>query len=79
MFRAMRSSFSPLIKAQIKSVGYLQQNVKSQINFNPIRSRTTETNSQSWLDALDEAQQKRVRHIQSEVMDYMGYTYICCD
>lgn len=67
MFRAVRSSFSPLFKAQVKSICFTQQHVKSQIQMNAIRLCTTKANTQSWYDTLDEAQQKRIRHIQNEV------------
>lgn len=67
MIRAVRSSFSPLFKAQIKSIG-CSQYVKSQINVIPIRLCTTKFDTQPWYDSLDEAQQKRIRHIQNEVM-----------
>lgn len=66
MFRAVRSSLCPLFKAQVKSVG-CSQHVKSQIIVNSIRLCTTKFNTQSWYDSLDEAQQKRIRHIQNEV------------
>lgn len=67
MLRAVRSTFFPLSKAQVKNIGCLQQNVRSHIKINPIRLCSTKSSTQSWVDALDEAQQKRIRHIQNEV------------
>lgn len=67
MLRAVRSAFSPLLCAQIKNIGCLRQNVPSHIKINSIRLCSTTSNAQSWIDLLDEAQQKRVRHIQNEV------------
>lgn len=66
MLRVVRSSFLPLFRAQAKSIS-CSQNIKSQIIVNPIRLCATQSNTESWLDTLDEAQKKRIRHIQNEV------------
>lgn len=76
MLRAVRSTFSPLFKAQIKNVACLQQNVKTHININPIRLCSTKFNPKSWVDSLDEAQQKRIRHIQNEVRPAGIWTHL---
>lgn len=69
MLRAVHSSLLlPLIKTQIKRIGCVQY-VKSHTNVNSIRLYTTNFNVQTWSESLDEANQKRIRHIQNEVVE----------
>lgn len=81
MLRAVRSTFLPLFKAQTQSIGCLHQNVKTHTNINAIRLCSTKFNPQAWIDTLDEAQQKRIRHIQNEVRKriFIAIYVLCVD
>lgn len=66
MLRAVRLSILPSFKTQIKSVDCLKH-LPFQRNVNSFRWSSTNFNFQAWHESLDEAQQKRIRHIQNEV------------
>lgn len=66
MLRAVHSSWRALLKTQIKGVVGIKQ-AKFQAHVNSVRLYTTNTDVQAWTESLDEAQQKRIRHIQNEV------------
>lgn len=55
-----------LLKTRTASIGSLKS-VKSRDNNKWFRLYSTNSSIQEWCDSLDEAQQKRIRHVQNEV------------
>lgn len=66
MIRIIRSSFLPLIQSKSHTAGFMNTN-NSPFNIKRIRFYSSNFDVNTWVDTLDEAQQKRVRFVQNEV------------
>lgn len=73
MLRTIHSSLFPLLKTQIKCI----KHVKLYSNVNSTRCYTTEFHTKTWSESLNEAQQKRIRHIQNEVKYGANLLQLC--